>query len=103
MRILSSGYVARGNAIDVIICVMQVHGAGLVNTMYMPPGAVVVEAIPFDFIDSRHIPTIGIFARLAATFGLHHYTYVSPMPTWQMHDMAQEAKAFQDKCRRKAE
>ena len=64
----------------------------------MPPGAVVIEAIPFDFFDSRHVPTIGIFSRLAATFGLHHYTYLAPASTWQMEELVREAKEFVDRC-----
>ena len=32
-----------------------------------------VEVVPV--FDSRHAPVIGIFPRLSAIIGLHHYTY----------------------------
>lgn len=53
--------------------VIGMHGAGLTNTLYMNAGGVVVEAIP-EF-DSRHAPITGIFPRLSAIAGLHHYSY----------------------------
>lgn len=53
--------------------VIGIHGAGLTNTMYMSPGGIVVEVVR-EF-DSRHAPIIGIFPRLSAMIGLHHYTY----------------------------
>ena len=53
--------------------VIGMHGAGLTNTMYMSPGGIVIEVVR-EF-DSRHAPIIGIFPRLSAMIGLHHYTY----------------------------
>ena len=50
-----------------------VHGAGLTNTMYMKPGGVVVELLPY--FDSRHAPIVGIFPRLSSLIGLNHYSY----------------------------
>ena len=56
--------------------VVAMHGAGLTNTIYMKPGGVVVECVP-NF-DSRMAPIVGIFPRLSAIAGLHHYTYWIP-------------------------
>ena len=53
--------------------VLGIHGAGLTNALYMKPGSVLVEALPY--FDSRHVPIVGIFARLANIVGLHHYSY----------------------------
>jgi len=53
--------------------VFGIHGAGLTNTLYMQPGGIVVEVVPF--FDSRHAPIIGIFPRLSHIIGLHHFTY----------------------------
>jgi hypothetical protein len=52
------------------------HGAGLSNTMYMKPGSVVVEILPY--FDSRLAPGTGIFPRLSGIIGLHHYSYYIP-------------------------
>jgi hypothetical protein len=76
--------------------VIAVHGAGLTNTMYMRPGGVVVEVIPY--FDSRHAPVIGIFPRLSGIIGLNHYTYFhGPMkgfePTKLVAETADFAKA----------
>eukprot|EP01038_Epipyxis_sp_PR26KG_P016084 gene16084-21847_t len=53
--------------------VIGIHGAGLSNAIFMRPGGILVEVI-LDF-DSRHAPLIGIFPRVSAIVGLHHYTY----------------------------
>jgi capsular polysaccharide biosynthesis protein len=53
--------------------VIGIHGAGLTNALYMKPGSVLIEALPY--FDSRHVPLVGIFARLANIVGLHHYSY----------------------------
>lgn len=58
------------NDADIVI---GMHGAGLTNTLYMKPGAIVCEVLPY--FDSRHAPIIGIFPRLSAIIGLHHLTY----------------------------
>jgi hypothetical protein len=56
--------------------VVAMHGAGLTNTIYMEPGGVVVECVP-NF-DSRMAPIVGIFPRLSAIAGLHHFSYWIP-------------------------
>ena len=56
--------------------VVGVHGAGLTNTMYMKAQQVVVELV--STFDSRHAPLTGIFPRLSALLGLHHYSYQIP-------------------------
>lgn len=56
--------------------VVAMHGAGLTNTIYMKPGGLVVECVP-NF-DSRMAPIVGIFPRLSAIAGLHHFTYWIP-------------------------
>ena len=53
--------------------VIGVHGAGMTNTLYMRPGGVVVEVLPF--FDSKHAPVVGIFPRLSSVVGLHHLSY----------------------------
>jgi Glycosyltransferase 61 len=53
--------------------VIAVHGAGLTNTMFMKPGGIVLELV--SYFDSRHAPVVGIFPRLSALIGLHHYTF----------------------------
>jgi hypothetical protein len=53
--------------------VIAAHGAGLTNTMFMRPGGIVIEVV--SRFDSRHVPVVGIFPRLSAVIGLHHYTY----------------------------
>jgi hypothetical protein len=54
----------------------QVHGAGLMNTIFLSPQSIVIEIVPDDGMDSRHLPWNGIFPRLSAVFGLHHYLYL---------------------------
>lgn len=56
---------------------MQVHGAGMMNTIFMSPSSVLFEIVPSAALDSRHMPMSGIFPRLAGTFGLHHYLHVA--------------------------
>ena len=56
--------------------VVAMHGAGITNTIYMKPGGLVVECVP-NF-DSRMAPIVGIFPRLSAMAGLHHFTYWIP-------------------------
>lgn len=56
--------------------VVAMHGAGLTNTIYMQPGGLVVECVP-NF-DARMAPLVGIFPRLSAIAGLHHFTYWIP-------------------------
>lgn len=46
------------------------------NTIFMNPRSVVIEIIPNDGMDSRHLPINGIFPRLSAIFGFHHYLYL---------------------------
>ena len=53
--------------------VLAFHGAGLMNTIFMKPGRVVVEILPY--IDARMPPVVGIFPRVSAVVGLHHYSY----------------------------
>ena len=49
------------------------HGAAMVNTMYMKPGGYVLE-IAGEF-DGRMMPVCGLHGPFAAVFGLHHYLY----------------------------
>ena len=53
--------------------VIAFHGAGLMNTIFMKPGGVVVEILPY--IDARMPPVVGIFPRVSAVVGLHHYSF----------------------------
>ena len=54
--------------------VIAVHGAGLTNSMFMRSGGgIVLEGV--SYFDPRHAPVVGIFPRLSALIGLHHYTY----------------------------
>jgi hypothetical protein len=46
------------------------------NTIFLPPQSVVVEVIPEDGMDSRHVPVNGIFPRLSTIFGLHHFLHL---------------------------
>lgn len=48
----------------------------MMNSIFLPPGAMLVEVVPIDALDSRHMPVSGIFPRVAAVFGLHHFTFV---------------------------
>jgi hypothetical protein len=50
------------------------HGAGMANTLYMKPGSVVVEVVPY--YDSRHAPVTGIFPRVSSITAHHHFTYM---------------------------
>ncbi|GMH84948.1 hypothetical protein TrST_g12814 [Triparma strigata] len=50
--------------------VISIHGAALVNTMFMPPGTSVIEISSERF---EH----PIFQRLSANSGLHHYRYLA--------------------------
>mmetsp|Transcript_11106 Transcript_11106/g.16915 ORF Transcript_11106/g.16915 Transcript_11106/m.16915 type:complete len:173 (+) Transcript_11106:272-790(+) len=59
--------------------VIGVHGAGMMNTLFMKPGSVVVEIVPIDGMDSRHVPLNGIFHRLSSVAGLHHMTFMYNM------------------------
>lgn len=59
--------------------VIGMHGAGLANTVYMKEGGLVVEVVPQ--FDSRHAPAVGIFARVSATMGLHHYSFYPSLPS----------------------
>jgi hypothetical protein len=75
--------------------VIGFHGAGLANTMYMKPGGVVVEVLPY--IDSRQVPIIGIFARLSGIIGLNHYSYsIAPPLRLEPSLLVQEIKEFHD-------
>lgn len=60
-----------------------IHGAGLANILYMKKGSFVVEVVP-KYMDSRHLPIVGIFPRLAAVVGLHHYLYYVPEIKYDM-------------------
>lgn len=73
--------------------VIGIHGAGLTNTLYMRQGSVVVEVIP-KYFDSRHAPAIGIFPRLAAMVGLHHYLYYLPDFEYNVRKIADDVKKF---------
>lgn len=70
-------------------------GAGLTNTMYMKPGGLVVEVLPY--IDSRQVPVIGIFARLSGIIGLNHYSY-SIAPPFKLEPviLVKDIKEFHD-------
>ena len=41
------------------------HGAGMMNTMWMRKGGIVVEVLPY--FDCRHAPLTGIFPRVSGT------------------------------------
>jgi Glycosyltransferase 61 len=49
------------------------HGAGMMNSVYMRPGGVIIEVLPY--FDSRYAPMVGIFPRVSGILGLHHYSY----------------------------
>lgn len=42
----------------------------------MNPKSIVIEIIPNNGMDSRHLPINGIFPRLSAIFGFHHFLYL---------------------------
>ena len=82
-----------------------IHGAGLTNIMFMPPGSLLVE-ITGEF-DGRMAPVCGYHGPLAAAYGVHHYLWLwqwkynmksSPVyPSSRDFDgLAQEARIFQD-------
>ena len=48
----------------------------MVNSIFLHPGAFLIEVVPANALDSRHMPVSGIFSRLAAVFALHHYTFL---------------------------
>lgn len=73
--------------------VIGIHGAGLTNTLYMRRGSIVVEVIP-KYFDSRHAPAIGVFPRLAAMVGLHHYLYFIPDFEYNVRKIADDVKRF---------
>ena len=54
------------------------HGAGLVNSLYMPPHSAVIEIVAEFSMDSRHFPFVGIFPRLSIVAAFHHFTMVLP-------------------------
>ena len=72
--------------------VIGMHGAGLTNSMYMSPGSVVIEVVR-EF-DSRHAPIIGIFPRLSAMIGLHHYTYFLAERVFDAFILAKDILAY---------
>lgn len=79
--------------------VIGMHGAGLSNMIYMRPNSVVTEVVVN--YDSRHIPIVGIFPRLAGIVGVHHYVYyvnkdVGPV---DVVDVANQTAAFFNKAR----
>ena len=43
----------------------------------MNPNSFVIEVIPAGALDSRHMPGVGVFARLSNIFQLNHYLYYS--------------------------
>ena len=53
--------------------VIGMHGAGLANMIFMPPGGLVVEITPQT--DGRMLPGTGIFSRLAMSTGINHYIH----------------------------
>lgn len=50
-----------------------IHGAGLTNMMFMPPGSIVFEIV--GKFDGRMLPLCGYHGSLASVFGIHHYLY----------------------------
>lgn len=51
-----------------------VHGAGMTNVMFMPPGRSVLLEITGIF-DGRILPVCGYHGPLAAIYGVHHVIY----------------------------
>jgi hypothetical protein len=49
------------------------HGAGITNLMFMPPGSMVFEIT--GLFDGRMTPLCGYHGPFAAVFGIHHYLY----------------------------
>ena len=78
------------HAIDIgIVLIVMRH---FVLQLYMRPGGVVFEALPY--FDSRHAPLVGIFPRLSAVIGLHHYTYYVRDNVFDPATLASDAVAF---------
>lgn len=50
-----------------------VHGAGLTNMLFMPPGSMVFEIV--GKFDGRMLPLCGYHGSLASVVGVHHYLY----------------------------
>lgn len=80
--------------------VIGMHGAGLTNSMYMSPGGIVVEVVR-EF-DSRHAPIIGIFPRLSAMVGLHHYTYFLSDRIFDSFILAKDIVAYVNELKHEA-
>lgn len=49
----------------------------MANTLFMPEGGNLIEIVSDLNIDSRHLPLLGIFPRLASVVGLHHFLLLS--------------------------
>ena len=49
------------------------HGAGMTNMVFMPPGSLVVEIV--GKFDGRMLPLCGYHSSLAAMYGHHHFLY----------------------------
>lgn len=72
------------------------HGAGLSNALFMRPGGMIVEVV-HDY-DSRHLPIIGIFPRIADIVGLHHFSYYIRDTVLDVVKLANETAAFFEKA-----
>ena len=66
--------------ICVTLLILQMHGAGLAHTMFMPRGGDVIEMVSETSLDVRHFPLVGIFPRLSLVAGLNHFTLLVQAP-----------------------
>jgi len=78
------------------------HGAGLTNTMFMRPGAMIVELV--GFWDGRILPLCGHYGPFASVFNVHHFIFNfdshAQHQLFEPTTLIRQAKAFHDSLSR---